>query len=1547
MAISKTLIKNAWTEEARKKALEARRRKSGGSWLKTAGKAGLIGAGVVAGGLIGLRTGPRLLGKGRAMKAGESLMGKVLYSHQGLTTPAEIIRLRGGKSLEQVLRRASKKPGLKGKIARAGRKVDEFFGIPQRHYGVGLGSGRVADITKAHSKRVSPLERFGKNVRIVDEGKLLKKKGVVPRELESKLMDKGQVAAFEKRYADRQGWRGRDICLLGDKNCETYARGIAGLRPVNTQARAMKIGAGVGAGVGGAGTAGALGLRKKMKTKKEEVRNMLQIINEWSDEARAAALETRRRKAELKGKAKKKSLGPWDQSNKAHDTGASALSPYSHSRAILQHGTARASHLRASKSASSKAKQLHLQAIEHHRALGAKHKEASKAISKSAGRHMFRGAAGGAAVGAVIGRALLGKGGGFVGAMAGLEPGLIAGTSIDSLRRKGKVVDQGVPDAKKSKTLDYFMKGSGAVGLGLAAAVAGHKLKGMNQAAKFINPARYRKIVDAIYKYSRRGGRFKGSSKFYAKDLGKRSANWARKKASRPLKGELMPKEPWVTRLGLPGPPTRNQVRNMLQVINGGPGSGHHGHEGIPGQRGGSMPADGSAPKTGLAVRAPSLPLSESPQNIERRRKAAFSKSSKLGEVFSSYADELEQKRRKKLTPLNKSQLLDLAEAHDQAHSYLRASAEQATLVKGGASKEEQKDRLRRAAIHQAKALKYATRAKRRRSTGELLGKLGKATAEGVMGGSLDQVITKTGRKIGAAGRDTALEAIKSGVLKAKREREEALAPSKAEFERAKQYHGMARVAVETKAKKLAKEKDLSAKDILRSFGRGAGGTIKARASEAKKSWIEPKPEPEISADRWSQIQAIMARRDQDEALLRQLGIGKSGKVLKTTIPPIGNQVQNLLTTITANLSGQVRKETLHDREYLVAPLTMIVPGVLAGSKGPLLYPEDEVRKNPSAWNGMPIVVNHPTKNGIPVEARSPDVLERHQIGTVFNTKFNGKLVAEGWFDLERTRRTNIGIYEQLVNNQPIELSTGLYTDNEAFKGTWNGRRYEYVARNYRPDHLAILLGSKGACSIKDGCGVLINKWSDEARQASIEARRKKTLSIEASTKANTSRRNDLLHKEAGRLTRDAEQAYREVGDKSIFLGKLTNRIRAGRLAKLAAEHERVASGGLLKSTIKQRKKTHKVGKAAKYGGSVGKRIAKRVVTDVVVPVAGTAASLYLAKKIRDKYGSPTANVVQDFKRVHNNLVRLEIEELVANVWSDEARQKSVEARKKWGKRIGGGVLGAGGAWAGMKAGALAGTAAAPFVGPLAPLAPIAGGAIGAATGGYLSGRLAKKLGGKHAEQGSRVGEMAGLVGGGIAARGVGKLATRYGGKSIGSLMARVSTRAGARAGARAAASPVLTKTGKAARLARDTATDWGTYLPTRHLLESSGKKRQAAVRNAWTEAARQKSIETRQRNAMSGADYAKAGGAIGAGYIAARVAGRVIGRPISKEIEPLTDKAAEVVKKKVARSFAKGPKKPVMDVWKMAGKAPPEFKPGLGRKVISLLSKLKRVRIK
>lgn len=195
------------------------------------------------------------------------------------------------------------------------------------------------------------------------------------------------------------------------------------------------------------------------------------------------------------------------------------------------------------------------------------------------------------------------------------------------------------------------------------------------------------------------------------------------------------------------------------------------------------------------------------------------------------------------------------------------------------------------------------------------------------------------------------------------------------------------------------------------------------------------------------------------------------------------------MDTLVANISGKAREVRRNGKTYLVAPTTLITPGVLAGSQGPLNYTEDQNRKSEGSWDGMPLVLYHPTRNGTPVSANT-DESERDEgkglvIGEVRKDRVDpdGKLKAESWFDVERVKAADKTLHPgarvlpRLLKGIPIEVSTGLGTDSVPVKPGFDsrGRAYDREARNYRPDHLAVLPDQVGACSNHDGCGIFVN----------------------------------------------------------------------------------------------------------------------------------------------------------------------------------------------------------------------------------------------------------------------------------------------------------------------------------------------------------------------------------------------------------------------------------------------------------------------------------------
>jgi len=181
-------------------------------------------------------------------------------------------------------------------------------------------------------------------------------------------------------------------------------------------------------------------------------------------------------------------------------------------------------------------------------------------------------------------------------------------------------------------------------------------------------------------------------------------------------------------------------------------------------------------------------------------------------------------------------------------------------------------------------------------------------------------------------------------------------------------------------------------------------------------------------------------------------------------------------------IAGYTAAETTHQgKKHLVVPVTMIVEGVLNGSQGPLLHLAEDFGKIPESWNGMPVVIQHPEQNGKSISANSPGVIDASMVGRIYNsTIVENMLKAEAWLEVDKLTVVSNETLANVNSGISIEVSVGVYTENEKISGVWNGVKYNAIARNHRPDHLALLPGGVGACSLKDGCGIHANQKKGE-----------------------------------------------------------------------------------------------------------------------------------------------------------------------------------------------------------------------------------------------------------------------------------------------------------------------------------------------------------------------------------------------------------------------------------------------------------------------------------
>lgn len=173
----------------------------------------------------------------------------------------------------------------------------------------------------------------------------------------------------------------------------------------------------------------------------------------------------------------------------------------------------------------------------------------------------------------------------------------------------------------------------------------------------------------------------------------------------------------------------------------------------------------------------------------------------------------------------------------------------------------------------------------------------------------------------------------------------------------------------------------------------------------------------------------------------------------------------------------QLRTKKIDGEDHLVVPVVMMVEGVHNGSQGSIYHSIDELSKYLPAWDGIPVVINHPTNpDGQFISANCEDNMEKI-VGRVYGTHVDGsKLKAKVYLSIKKTEATSPLTIAYIRQGKPLEVSVGVFSDSQSIEGEWNGEKYIAVAKNYRPDHLALLPEEKGACSWEDGCGIRVNQ---------------------------------------------------------------------------------------------------------------------------------------------------------------------------------------------------------------------------------------------------------------------------------------------------------------------------------------------------------------------------------------------------------------------------------------------------------------------------------------
>lgn len=171
---------------------------------------------------------------------------------------------------------------------------------------------------------------------------------------------------------------------------------------------------------------------------------------------------------------------------------------------------------------------------------------------------------------------------------------------------------------------------------------------------------------------------------------------------------------------------------------------------------------------------------------------------------------------------------------------------------------------------------------------------------------------------------------------------------------------------------------------------------------------------------------------------------------------------------------GKVRTEKLNGIEHLVVPVVALMEGVIhpVNAETPEYVPASTIRRMASSFNGRPVTIGHPVKDGRQCSANEPTIMESHAIGTIYHSKADGsKLHMEAWIEKSKAQRLNQEMYQRLCANQIEEVSVGAFVVADIKQGDFNGKKYKAMWKDATGDHLALLPGGRGACSVEMGCG--------------------------------------------------------------------------------------------------------------------------------------------------------------------------------------------------------------------------------------------------------------------------------------------------------------------------------------------------------------------------------------------------------------------------------------------------------------------------------------------
>lgn len=191
--------------------------------------------------------------------------------------------------------------------------------------------------------------------------------------------------------------------------------------------------------------------------------------------------------------------------------------------------------------------------------------------------------------------------------------------------------------------------------------------------------------------------------------------------------------------------------------------------------------------------------------------------------------------------------------------------------------------------------------------------------------------------------------------------------------------------------------------------------------------------------------------------------------------PQLSGQVRVNVRTAVNN--AQIRRDKRNGKDVIIVPSATLPSGIVMNR---IKYLDEEIEPTYKTLERTYAPIGHPVVNGKHVSVFEPESVNDYYVGAWNENvrRENGRVFLDKVIDIEVASRTQKGrdLLAAIEKGDPIHTSTGIFMNVDKVSHA----DYDYIARNMKFDHDAILLNEPGAATPEQGTGIYVNSKNEE-----------------------------------------------------------------------------------------------------------------------------------------------------------------------------------------------------------------------------------------------------------------------------------------------------------------------------------------------------------------------------------------------------------------------------------------------------------------------------------